>query len=384
MGYFVKLLPSKKSEPKWKVQYISFKKQDITESKAAKPKKTWDISTERWTGLGFYKYMTEKEAKARAKQLNTQLHIRRQEERLKDLENKNQTFHKRFDSIFPDEFLVEFERRFIKARDSDVESGRRRTTRARIVWKAAQKMIINLGVEPTDWLYSTYEIYDYFYSIGYSIRYISSVLKFANLWGYYFCKKTGRAFLPVSCPKGYERSRLIEAYYEKSNAKRKPSKALEPNNLYISKGIIKEDQFNWLYLTVWLGLRPKEVDNCKDKSLWKVEEYNGRKILWIYQTKIIALPPDDRWKPIPILFDEQKFALRILKEQKYTRPLVKTIHRYFGDGIDCYGGRKGFTDLMLSKGQSIENISIWMGHSTMDRTWRSYKQRRKFHLTGNI
>jgi hypothetical protein len=45
-----------------------------------------------------------------------------------------------------------------------------------------------------------------------------------------------------------------------------------------------------------------------------------------------------------------------------------------------YGGRKGFTDLMLSKGNTIENISIWMGHSTLDRTWRSYKQKMKFHL----
>jgi hypothetical protein len=45
-----------------------------------------------------------------------------------------------------------------------------------------------------------------------------------------------------------------------------------------------------------------------------------------------------------------------------------------------YGGRKGFVDLMLSKEQTFENISVWMGHSTLDRTWRSYKQRRKFHL----
>lgn len=380
MGYYVKSLPSKKSEPKWKVQYVSFKKQDVINSLAKKPKKTWDITKDRWTGLGFYKYMTLEEAKSRANQLNTQLHVRRQEERIKELEDKNRAFQKRFDSVFPDEFLVEFERRFIKVRDNDVDSGRRRTSRARVVWKAAQKMIVAIGLDPSDWFYSLYDIYDYFYSVGYSIRYASSVLKFANLWGFYFCKKTGRAFLPIPFPRGYERSRLIEAYYEKSNTKRKPSKPLEPQNLYSAKGRMKEEQFNWLYLTVWFGLRPKEVDNCKDDSLWKIEEHNDRKILWVYQTKIIALPPDDRWKPIPIIFDEQEFALRILKEQNFSRPLVKTIHRYFGEGIDCYGGRKGFADLMLSKGQSIENISIWMGHSTMDRTWRSYKQRKKFHL----
>jgi len=100
----------------------------------------------------------------------------------------------------------------------------------------------------------------------------------------------------------------------------------------------------------------------------------------VYQTKLIALPPDDRWKPIPILFEEQRFALRILESRNFRRPIVRTVHTYFGARVDLYGGRKGFSDLMLSKGHSIENISIWMGHSTLDRTWRSYKNRRLFHL----
>lgn len=60
----------------------------------------------------------------------------------------------------------------------------------------------------------------------------------------------------------------------------------------------------------------------------------------------------------------------------------KTMRRYFGNNIDLYGGRKGFVDLMLAKEQTIENISIWMGHSTLDRTWKSYNDRRRFHLKG--
>jgi len=54
------------------------------------------------------------------------------------------------------------------------------------------------------------------------------------------------------------------------------------------------------------------------------------------------------------------------------------MRQYFSKDIDLYGGRKGFTDLMLSRGNTIENISIWMGHSTLDRTWRSYKQKQNF------
>lgn len=133
-----------------------------------------------------------------------------------------------------------------------------------------------------------------------------------------------------------------------------------------------------------MGLRPQEVDNLKNKELWNIEENCSLKILWVFQTKIVSLPHEDRWKPIPILFDEQEFALRIIKSQKIQRPLVKTVHHYFGEGIDLYGGRKGFVDLMLSKGHTLENISVWMGHSTLERTWKSYKQRMKYHIQASV
>lgn len=154
--------------------------------------------------------------------------------------------------------------------------------------------------------------------------------------------------------------------------------------MYLSIGQIKNEQFNWLYLSVWLGLPPQEVDNLKNKDLWRVEETSSSKILWVFQTKIVSLSYEDRWKPIPILFEEQEFAVRIIKAQKFQRPLVKTIHHYFGEGIDLYGGRKGFVDLMLSKCHALENISVWMGHSTLERTWRSYKQRKKYHIQSSF
>jgi len=380
MGYYVRELSTRKTEPKWKIQYVSFKKADTVGSTAKYPKKEWDISRDRWNNLGFYKYMTLGEAKTRAKQLNAQLDVKRQEEKLIKIQLKNQNFQKRFDSVLPEEFVAEFEKRFIRKRDSEVDSGKRRTSRAMQVWKAAQKMIVSIKVEPTDWYFSTYEIYDYFHSKKYSIRYIQSVIKIANLWGFYFCKVTGRAFLAIPTPKGYERARLIDAYYSKTEYCRRPSLPLEPKNLYTSKDKIKSEQFNWLYLSVWFGLRPQEVDNLKKDELWKIEEFNGKKVLWLFQTKIVALPYEDRWKPIPIIFEEQEFGLRMIEGQNFKRPLVKTVRGYFGEGIDLYGGRKGFVDLMLSRRQELENISVWMGHSTLERTWRSYKQRRKYHL----
>jgi len=39
MSYYIGALPNKKSEPKWKVQYVSFNKLDYKDSKAKFPKK---------------------------------------------------------------------------------------------------------------------------------------------------------------------------------------------------------------------------------------------------------------------------------------------------------------------------------------------------------
>ena len=162
MGYYVRKLANRKTEPKWKIQYVSFKKADTVGSTTKYPKKEWDISKDRQNNLGFYKYMTLGEAKTRAKQLNAQLDVKRQEEKLIKIQHKNQKFQKRFDSALPEEFVADFEKRFIRKRDSEVDSGKRRTSRAMQVWRAAQKMIVSVAVEPTDWYFSTYEIYDYF------------------------------------------------------------------------------------------------------------------------------------------------------------------------------------------------------------------------------
>jgi integrase len=156
---------------------------------------------------------------------------------------------------------------------------------------------------------------------------------------------------------------------------------ISPVALELKKGIIRTELYNWIYLSVWFGLRPKEVDNLHEENFWRVEKlWNGRRVLWVYQTKVIALPEEDRWKPIPILYAQQEEGLNILNTNNFKRPWAKTVRFHFGKDVTLYGGRKGFTDLMLAKGHTIENISIWMGHSTINRTWKSYKNRRKYHI----
>lgn len=202
--------------------------------------------------------------------------------------------------------------------------------------------------------------------------------------GGFHLQKTGAPVPSCADPQGYERQRLLDANYSKQKGVARASKQITPETLdKVAKAGLNNRNLNWLYLSVWFGLRPKEIDQLHEKETWRLEELpTGREILWVFQTKIVALPPQDRWKPIPILFEEQRFALRIIQEGTFRRPISKTMKRYFERGVTTYGGRKGFTDLMLSKGHSLENISVWMGHSSLQRTWYSYKSRRRFHVPG--
>lgn len=70
--------------------------------------------------------------------------------------------------------------------------------------------------------------------------------------------------------------------------------------------------------------------------------------------------------------------LATIERGDFERPCGKTIKKYFGSDTRAYGGRKGFVDLMLRQGQSIENISQRLGHRTIDLTWAHYKDMRSF------
>lgn len=266
------------------------------------------------------------EARSRVKQLNCQLRLRRQEEQLQAIASARKTEQLRYDSVLPSEMVAEFEARFVRDRDSQTEQGLRATTRAHVRWRAAQRMIVAVGVDPSEWFFYTFQIYDFFHSQKWSVKYASAVLKMANLWGFYYARKLARPFLPVSAPRGYERQRIMAANYEKGASVHRASKPIGPADLDAARAKINLSNYNWIFLSIWFGLRPKEIDSLKDRSMWRMEVVGtGRKILWVFQTKIIALPPEDRWKPIPILFDEQEEALEILQSGRFKRPLLKTI-----------------------------------------------------------
>ena len=67
MGYVIKKLPDKKSNPKWKVQFSSRKKEHAKNKDVKFPSRAWDIPKHRWSGLGISKNMSVEEPRSEIK-----------------------------------------------------------------------------------------------------------------------------------------------------------------------------------------------------------------------------------------------------------------------------------------------------------------------------
>ena len=303
MGYYIRKLPGKQNSPRWKLQFISYRKEHLGSSSAAKPKKEWDIPRERWAVLGFRPHMTIESARERQRQLNAQLKLKREEERRFQFEQQRKDLNMKYLAAFPESFCADFEKRFVFGRSPSPAF--RKSNRA--CWTAAQKLILHLKLEPSEWFDSAFNFYDYFFEKAWSLSYISKVLRFTNLWGYFLCRKLGLPFLPVPTPNGYERNRILDAYFRKLDGKRRRSEPITPERLAQAKRKLKAKHYQWIYLSVWAGLRPLEIDQLKDKAHYSIKKLSdGTLVLWVYQTKLVSLPPLGTMETHPASFPGAK------------------------------------------------------------------------------
>lgn len=223
-------------------------------------------------------------------------------------------------------------------------------------------------------------MYSYFERHHYSLAYVKKVLRVMNMWGEYLGRKTSRHYVPIKHPRGVDRSRIEDSYID-HREKDKASVELTPEDLSRIRGQIQEDNWNWLYVSLWFGLRPGEVDQLyKGESVWRTYMDGNLEIFAVYQPKLKGLSKEKRWKHIPILFEEQKQALKIVKEKPLKRPLPKTIKRYTKKEHHCYAGRKGFQALMTERGRSFIEIQNWLGHQSIERSYKSYMNKVRVYV----
>jgi integrase len=207
---------------------------------------------------------------------------------------------------------------------------------------------------------------------------VTVLLRIINAWGSFVSKRLGSFYEQVPAPKAAALT-LIRDQYQKSKFNREGgSSALTPEVLKGLRDKIAPEQFDWLSLSVYFGLRPIEVELLKSPKHFKIEfDKHEVPVLHVNQTKL-RHSSGQTWKAIPCVLKEQVDLLMVIQAGQFNRPLAKTIQSYTKDErLTLYGGRKGFADLMLDNGQDLQDISLWLGHAKVDRTWRNYMNKQR-------
>ncbi len=342
-------------------------------------RKTVTIEPTEYHTYGLKADMTFDEALAVAKQYRSKTKVERDktQKAIKYQRNK-----KAIDTVYLPSILTE---QFVSELEVMYKNNHERLETVLQHWTSAQKIIEQIQQTPEKFFENRFGIYAYFKTKAWSPDYMKRITKILNQWGGFYGRKTGKFFEEIPRISGSWKEDVLDAREEKHYV-RVPATPLEWSNLQNTETEFKnaglEEKWNWLFIAFHFGLRPSEVDSLKDIKSYKIETDANNKIpvLRVYQSKLKMLAKDYRWKTIPIHSKRQQKAIELIKSGQFDRPLTKTISRLIGDGFDTYSPRKGFTDMMLNEGWQLEDISVFMGHSSIETTWRHYKNKATFKM----
>lgn len=359
MGYRVSKLKTDR-QPNFKLRFETIKN-GVRSSR--------DIPKNEWPNHGFELTMSIENAKAKVRSLNDETHLKRHQERRNQIAIRMKEEELAQSAFLPEVLTKEFEKKLFERRH--------KLGKLPSYWKIAKQTICNLKLGPQDWADEKEKFYDYFSAKELSLSYVQKLITIINKYGSFYSRKHKQFFELVPFPKGIERGRIATANHSAKGRGNKESAPLTPEMLESKASGLRPEHYNWLFISMWLGLRPEEVDSLKDLKNFEIKPHGDISTISVFQTKLVALSPDKRWKIIPCFLQEQMQALKFIQFGKFKRPLSKSVASWFNEKVGLYGGRKGFTDLMQSKGQSLEDISVWLGHTSIDRTWKNYKNKQR-------
>jgi integrase len=318
-------------------------------------------------GFGFNPTSTIDDARQRAKLLNQSNKL----ERSKEVEQSRRAARiSLVDSVYLPQDLAN---QFAENLDQESFGGEGHKLRLQSHWKYVQDMITELEIHPKDFYRNSNKVYRYLIEDEVSIDYASKLIRVLNLWGLFVAEQLQEFFRPVALPRGLVRERIADTH--NATGVRKASAPLTPELLERAMSdLTVVGNYEWLYVSVWLGLRPEEIDKLSDRTTWNISIIKGVAVVAIYQSKLVKVPKKQRWKLIPILTKQQERAIEFIESGVLKRPLYRTMATVFGDGVTLYGGRKGFVRLMKNYGQNVNNISQWLGHKSVNRTKFSYEE----------
>jgi hypothetical protein len=231
-------------------------------------------------------------------------------------------------------------------------------------WKAAQALMSVAGFDESNatlWSDQCERLFDAALDQEVSFGYFVKLLGLINLYGH-FLERT--KYTPVGIPRGFNKQRFLDQGL--SNA----SSPLTETALLRAKDHFTESEYRFLRASLYLGLRPTEVQSFAD---WIVEIKDGTEILVVYQSKLQQLDKASRFKVIPLLEIEQQTIVHEIVNQRLqpNKPTLKKMHRVFGPTIHRYGGRKGLVRFLMDRGYTEYECSTILGHQSVATT-RSY------------
>lgn len=192
-----------------------------------------------------------------------------------------------------------------------------------------------------------------------------------------------KTHLPAPIPPVRGKARqFIEASYNKVG-KSHPCLPLTEKKLLDLEGILSRKHWAYLHVSLYLGLRPSELDNSLDHKVLMID---GVKVLKVFQSKLAnTLEKEMCYKLIPILEPEQEVAIRFLKGDlptpQFKKPDHSTIRKHLGIGYGLYSGRKGFSTFALSRGWKFDLVSKSLGHSNLKMTENFYTEQEKLMIS---
>ncbi len=363
-------------------------------------RKQQGVEQNRFNELGLTKTMTLAQARTRVREINKLDKNKKSEYRAKIFSAKRGEWQKAVDKIyFPPEIMEAF------LSDIYDSPGMKKKYQNRLVrcFEVITEMIPkHVQILPHQYNSNIKKVVSYFCKQKYSISYSSDIIMVMNMWAKCYAKHKGVYADLIEKLNPSFREAINEAHLTKEVAVRKralPITRLDLENMYslIDKSNEEEMGFyRWVRASWFFGLRPSELDRFIDENQEeeRIVFENGVKCLQVKQTKTVNKSGVRlSYKKIPVLSKEQDEALTDILNFPAKRPEPEWMDKHLriknkkykpeGHKFDCYSGRKGFIDLMLSPeyNQKLENISVYLGHTSITTSFTHYKDKENLHYT---
>lgn len=260
------------------------------------------------------------------------------------------------------------------------------------IFSTVQEIMNHLKITPEVYAENSKIIFKYFADHQYSMNYCQKLISMMNDWGKFASGKGSGFFKIIPQPKGNAREKINDQSQMKTGVRKEALPMTEDLlRKIIGLNQLETTEINFFKATFYLGLRPEELMRTPNggKHYSKVQHISGVDVVSIYQEKLKGVPDNKRTKHIPIKWDEQKEAIKIIEDQSFKKPTYKAIKK-IARALNCnsgnkalglYSGRKGFTNWCFDKGEkSFQSVASWLGHLDPTTTFSIYRDREQVML----